>query len=221
MISYPGVQWLTSKSIADDLKKSGVKVHRRPGSVDDATLLETCVYIRDLPAELQSTAAKFDLDHSGTIGFEDLEKIDQKRELVHLHKGKLVISPIKVTGPTGVLHKERLTMADTIKITDLPVHIQNGAKAWDVTNSGSISLTNMAKLDSTFMTQLLSPPMGKEMEALQSRNCPDPFYPHVTELKYYDAPLGDGGFPDLNLGKSFFYLLLCPFPFLTSVTLTY
>ena len=199
MISYPGVQWLMSESIADDLRKSGVRVRKLVADGNKNTLLENCVYIKDLPVEMRATAAKFDIDQSGTIGFLDLEKIDQKRSLSSMHKGKLVISPIKVVDPTKSVDRKNFNMSESIRIVDLPAHLQNAAKAWDVTGSGSITLTNLAKMDPKSVDQFLSSPVTNE----SGQHCPDQSYLAETESQYYDATTLEGGFPPANLSKSF------------------
>ena len=195
--SFSGIQWLFSPEIHNELKKVGIQLVQPSASKPNETNLNLGVLIKNLPEEMRYKAELYDTDLSGSISFEELEKIDPKRTLVGCHKKnfKMEYNPkmqhafhesfrdIRDEDKTKVIDKfalqkedyveadEPITENTLLQIEDLPEHLKYQAMSWDTTSSGKITMKKMYQIDAEFCEKLLSKkPVTLDAERVNERN---------------------------------------------------
>ena len=183
LASYPGIQWLHSDIVRQELMYAGVHVVEPPSQSTKADSMDFGVAISELPNEFQVKAMLYDLDLSGTISFDDLDKIDPSRTLSQ-HKRCLEFSPIKILrksrqpapyteegteGDDTIAENadQKITIGDgsKFKIKKLPPYLIKRAMAWDVSSSGFIKFGDLKKIEPNFTQNLV-----------QKRSLPDPLF---------------------------------------------
>ena len=182
LASYAGIQWLYSEEIQNDLRKIGINIVMPNADRPNETDLDLGVLIKSLPEDIRYKAELFDTDLSGSISFEDLQKIDPKRKLVGHHKKgftmeytpkmqhafhesfrdirdedkKKVIDKFSLEEDILVESNAPIDENTELKINDLPESLRQQALCWDLANHGTITLGQMRQIDSEFCDRLLS-----------------------------------------------------------------